>query len=171
MKRLVIPDLLDSDAGTPAEIAASLSDLRRINQWFGGISTTESMLVNVAQQLGTTSLSILEVGAGRGDGSRAVHRNLRQRGIELEITLLDRAFSHLTSGSRNGTPAVVGDAALPAHRPAHLTVLTSGICLKCPFTARHFERAWMRPSGARSILIVRPPSPGTARGQLSRSTR
>ena len=51
MRRVVIPELLDTDSGTPAEIATALSDLRHINQWFGGIGTTQSMIAQVAQKL------------------------------------------------------------------------------------------------------------------------
>ncbi len=35
MRRIVIPELLDDDLGTAAEIAQTLTDLRHINQWFG----------------------------------------------------------------------------------------------------------------------------------------
>ncbi len=49
MKRVVTPELLDTDSGTPAEVAASLGDLRRINRWFGGIATTEEMVGRVAE--------------------------------------------------------------------------------------------------------------------------
>ena len=51
MKRVVIPELLDTDAGTPAEISAALSDLRHINQWFGGIAATQSMIAQVGRRL------------------------------------------------------------------------------------------------------------------------
>jgi len=114
MKRVVIPELLDTDSGTPAEVAASLSDLRQINQRFGGIATTRGMIERVAQATKTKSLSLLEVAAGAGDVPRMVQQSLERRGIRLEITLLDRAWSHLANGHSGGTQAVVGDAlALP----------------------------------------------------------
>jgi ubiquinone/menaquinone biosynthesis C-methylase UbiE len=111
MKRAVIPELLDSDAGSPAEIAASLSDLRRVNRWFGGTATTRHMIEHVARKLGAASLSWLEVAAGSGDVPQAVARQLEEQGVRLEITLLDRACSHLSAGHRtNGKQTVVGDA-------------------------------------------------------------
>ena len=114
MKRTVIPELLDSDSGTPGEIAAELSDLRRVNQWFGGISTTESLVSRVAQEVGGGSLSLMEVAAGGGDVPRATGVRLRERGIRLDLTLLDRAVSHFDRRRLNGTRAVAGDAlALP----------------------------------------------------------
>jgi ubiquinone/menaquinone biosynthesis C-methylase UbiE len=110
MKRVVIPELLDSDAGTPAEVAASLADLRLINRWFGGIATTAAMIEQVVRQTGKRRLCMLEVAAGSGDVPQATRKRLQTRGVELEITLLDRAASHLTNGSRR----VIGDAlALP----------------------------------------------------------
>ena len=113
MKRVAIHELLDSDAGTAEEIAASLRDLDRINRWFGGISTTESMLVHVAGQAGTTRLSALEVAAGRGGTPESVRKRLRHRGVEVDVTLLDRAQTHLAH-SGNGEFKVAGDAlALP----------------------------------------------------------
>ena len=66
MKRVPTPELLDTDAGTEAEVNASLGDLRRINRWFGGIATTEDMVERVAREIKASSLSLLEVAAGNG---------------------------------------------------------------------------------------------------------
>jgi ubiquinone/menaquinone biosynthesis C-methylase UbiE len=112
MKRVVIPELLDTDSGSPAEIAAALSDLNRINRWFGGVSTTTSMIRRVAQRLNAPSLSMLEVAAGTGYVPEQARQKLVHRGIQLEVTLLDRTPSHLVNGRR----AVAGDVvALPFH--------------------------------------------------------
>lgn len=113
MKRAVILELLDTDSGTPVEIATSLSDLRRINRWFGGLSTTQSLIERVASKLGATSLSVLEVAAGPSEVPELVRTKMQKRRIEIEVTLLDRAASHFSNRS-NGSRAVVGDAlALP----------------------------------------------------------
>jgi ubiquinone/menaquinone biosynthesis C-methylase UbiE len=114
MRRVVIPELLDTDFGTPAEIATALSDLRHINQWFGGIGATQSMIAAVAQKTGASSLSMLEVAAGAGYVPLEASTRLRESGIKLDVTLLDRACSHLSNGAGNGRSAVTGDAlALP----------------------------------------------------------
>jgi ubiquinone/menaquinone biosynthesis C-methylase UbiE len=111
MRRVVIPELLDTDSGTPAEIATALSDLRNINQWFGGVNTTQSMMAEVAHKTGASSLSLLEVAAGAGYVPLSASARLRQSGLKLQVTLLDRALSHL---NKNGNSAVAGDAlALP----------------------------------------------------------
>jgi len=114
MKRQVIPELLDSDAGTAAEISAALADLRRINRWFGGVSTTASMVEHVADKLKAQSLSLLEVAAGAGHVPQAASVRAQRKGLAVQITLLDRAHSHLRNGFGNGAHAVAGDAlALP----------------------------------------------------------
>ncbi len=110
MKRVVIPELLDTDSGTPAEIASELSDLRHINEWFGGVSATQSMIARVAREHGVGALSLLEVAAGAGYVPRAAGARLLKSGVKLRITLLDRAFSHLRNGSGVETSAVAGDA-------------------------------------------------------------
>lgn len=113
MKRVVTSELLDSDSGTPDEIAGSISDLRRINQWFGGVVTTQSMIECVACQTGTKALSVLEVAAGGGDVPRQVNERLKAAEVRLEVTLLDRASSHLKNRN-SGVRAIAGDAlALP----------------------------------------------------------
>ena len=49
MKRVPTAELLDTDAGRPLKSQASLGDLRMINRWFGGVSTTAAMIERVAR--------------------------------------------------------------------------------------------------------------------------
>jgi len=113
MQRLVTPELLDSDSGKPAEITASLSDLRRINRWFGGIPTSQSMVKSISRKSGVRSLSLLEVAAGAGYVPLTLGERLSPRGIRLAVTLLDRSHSHLQF-RRGLARAVAADAlALP----------------------------------------------------------
>jgi ubiquinone/menaquinone biosynthesis C-methylase UbiE len=115
MKRVVTPELLDSDAATPAEVQQTLADLRRINRWFGGISTTRRMLEQVVTRIrkpssGRGELTLLDVGAGSGDVSLTAARQIRPP-TQIRVTLMDRMPAHLP---RNGTGTVAGDAlALP----------------------------------------------------------
>ena len=114
MRRVVIPELLDADSGTPSEIATALSDLRHINQWFGGISATQSMIAQVARKLDVGLLSLLEVAAGAGYVPQAASARMLKLGVQVQVTLIDRVHSHLKNSSGNGTSAVAGDAlALP----------------------------------------------------------
>jgi ubiquinone/menaquinone biosynthesis C-methylase UbiE len=125
MKRVVIPELLDTDSGSAAEIAAALSDLNRINRWFGGVSTTTSMIRRVAQRLGAPSLSMLEVAAGTGYVPERARQKLVHDGIELEVTLLDRTPSHLVNGHR----AIAGDVLALPFRDASFDLVGSVIFL------------------------------------------
>jgi len=106
VRRVSIPELLDSDAGTPSEVETSLSDLRRINRWFGGPSTTLAMLQQVIERTHGHNLSMLEVASGAADVPGAALEWSRKLHIQLSAISCDRSFSHL----KNGVPAVVGDA-------------------------------------------------------------
>ncbi len=111
MRRIPSIELLDTDSGTPAEIAASLADLRMINRWFGGTGTTVQLVEHIAQngnRPGSSSsrLSLLEVASGSGYVPRVAKERLAERGIDLDFTLLDRAASHVG----NGGFSVAGDA-------------------------------------------------------------
>ena len=101
MRRHPTPELLDSDSGTSSEIAGSISDLRLINRWFGGVSTTRSLIQSVARKTGKSEFSLLEVAAGDGSAIQAVRASLQSDGIRLNVTLLDRAASHLPAVSHS----------------------------------------------------------------------
>lgn len=106
MRRIVTQEILDSPDCPPAEVEKSLRDLSRINRWFGGVATTRKMIEDVAAETGRKHFSVLEVAAGHGKVPKIAARQLARRGITLEITLLDRARSHLPPGNRS----VVADA-------------------------------------------------------------
>jgi ubiquinone/menaquinone biosynthesis C-methylase UbiE len=112
MKRETIPELLDTDSGSSAEITSSLRDLRHINSWFGGNATAVSMLRYIAEATDKRSLSLLEAAAGSGDLPNVAQQELRKSGIGLEVTLLDRVNNHMENGHSNETSnrAIVADA-------------------------------------------------------------
>ena len=123
MKRVATAELLDTDAGTPAEVTASLGDLRRINRWFGGVTTTEDMVERVAREINQSFLSLLEVAAGSGYVPETARQRLQHRGLHLQVTLLDRAPSHLSNGNR----AVAGDALALPFRAASFDLLSCNL--------------------------------------------
>ncbi len=106
MQRVDAPEILDSDDCSPAEVQESMRVLGRINRWFGGVATTQKMVERAAAACGTKRLSLLEVAAGLGEVPEIAQRRLARRGVRLDVTLLDRALSHLPSGNHS----VVGDA-------------------------------------------------------------
>jgi ubiquinone/menaquinone biosynthesis C-methylase UbiE len=102
MQRVDAPEILDSDACSPADVEATLQDLDRVNRWFGGVATTQKMVERVAQISGVRHFSLLEVASGSGEVPETVRQRLARRGIALDVTLLDRAWSHLPSRNRAG---------------------------------------------------------------------
>ena len=110
MKRVVVAELLDTDAGTPHEVAASLKDLRMFNRWFGGVHTMSSLLRRVAQQRDLKKLSWVDVAGGEGYVATRTQSSLARSGISSQPVILDRAPTHLSKLH----PGVCGDAlALP----------------------------------------------------------
>jgi ubiquinone/menaquinone biosynthesis C-methylase UbiE len=109
MKRRPSLELLDSDAGTEREIAGSLRDLQMFNQWFGGVRTTEKLVRRALAKNPAQRASLLEVAAGAGFVAGKIRERLSPN-VDLTVTLLDRARTHLNGSDR----AVAGDAlALP----------------------------------------------------------
>jgi ubiquinone/menaquinone biosynthesis C-methylase UbiE len=154
MKRVPTLELLDTDAGTPAEVTASLVDLRMINGWFGGVATTVELTRRIAHAragrqntqhnqsngaLGVParpafdkaapplSLSVLDVASGSGYVPQAAREKLARQGLHLEITLLDRIASHF-----NGAANVRVSS---NHRPR--TVVANALTL--PFRDSSFD--------------------------------
>ncbi len=108
MRRIPQQELLDEDAGTPAEIAASLRDLQLINQWFGGVTSTEYLLRNAMNKAGLSGADVLEVAAGTGFTIRRAAERLGADGLQICVTSLDKQASHM--GEQDGVTKVVGDA-------------------------------------------------------------
>lgn len=109
MKRRPSLELLDSDAGTRDEVAGSIRDLQMFNTWFGGVRTSATLARRALGENRGRGASLLEVAAGAGFVPAKVRERLAPQ-IDLRITLLDRARTHLNGNGR----AVAGDAiALP----------------------------------------------------------
>ncbi|HVP52300.1 MAG TPA: methyltransferase domain-containing protein [Terriglobales bacterium] len=106
MKRVLIPELFDSDSGSPSEITAALADLRMANRWFGGAATMCELVREVARRTGRRELSLLDVGGASGDIPVRVARELGREGVRVGFVVLDRSVAHL-NGTRR---AVAGDA-------------------------------------------------------------
>src|SRR5215475_7210415 len=96
MRRHPTEELLDTDSGTPSEVAASLRDLRWFNQWFGGISTAVRLIQIAAGK--EKRVSVLDIAAGDGFVPKSLQSQLPQ--LTVDVTLLDRAQSHFAA---NGT--------------------------------------------------------------------
>jgi SAM-dependent methyltransferase len=151
MRRVVTPELLDEDLGTPEEVSESLADLRWVNQWFGGVRTTVGMVMRVARETGARRFSLLDVGAGLGDATFAARRVLEGCGIAIEPTLLDRKASHMPNGTsgRNGTRCVVGDAVALPFRDSSFDLVS------CALFAHHLDSAQLVTFVQESLRVCR----------------
>src|SRR6516164_7872287 len=95
MKRRPTTELLDSDAGTPAEVAGSLRDLGWFNRWFGGVSTVRDLINGVVRGRSGQELSVLDVACGAGYLARRLEEEFHHKGVRLRFALLDRSSAHL----------------------------------------------------------------------------
>src|SRR5690242_2476138 len=95
MKRVVVQELLDTDAGTPAEVAQSIADLRMFNSAFGGIRTVSSLLRRVIERTKLRELSWVDVAGSEGFVAVLTRRALARSGMAVHPVVLDRAPTHM----------------------------------------------------------------------------
>lgn len=94
-------ELLDETGHDPAELAASLRDVRRVNQLFGGLRTVRTQLPRL---LALTSpdqpVTILDLATGSADIPINVVRWARQQGRTVDITATDFSADILAIAAR-----------------------------------------------------------------------
>jgi len=152
MQRRPSLELLDTDAGSPEEVAASLHDLRWFNRWFGGITASYEMISAVVRRLHASQLSLLEIAAGEGYIQREITTRLRQQNLNLNVTLLDRAPNHLPA---NGSmPKLAADALSLPFRDKAFDLVSSSLFLHHlpPLQAEQFIRESLRV--CRSAVLI-----------------
>jgi ubiquinone/menaquinone biosynthesis C-methylase UbiE len=148
MQRVVIPELLDEDIGTPQEIAASLADLRRLNRWFGGIRTTVDLVRRVAWRTGAREFSVLDVGAGCGGMMASVQDALSPEGLQFQATLLDRKPSHIALAG-NHMRRVAADARALPFRDSSFDLVT------CALFTHHLEPSEVTAFAREALRVCR----------------
>jgi phospholipid N-methyltransferase len=121
--RVDVPELLDDDLGTRDEIESSLADLRRINRWFGGISTSQRLLSRVFANIQQDALSVLEVGGATGDTPAELVTRFRAQNRILDYTIVDRSPAHLNCHF----PSIAGDAVALPFRDASFDVVSCAL--------------------------------------------
>jgi hypothetical protein len=123
MRRVVVPELLDTDSGTPREVEGSLRDLRMFNRSFGGARAMTALLHEVAQARGLKELDWLDVAGGAGDLVTLTEESLQGLGITVRPVIMDRARSHLNGSHQN----VCGDALALPFRDNSFDVVSSSL--------------------------------------------
>jgi ubiquinone/menaquinone biosynthesis C-methylase UbiE len=83
-------EILDGPVA-PADLAASLDDLDRLNTWFGGYALTlERLEVAAAAVERGRALVVVDVGGGRGDFAVRLVRHERRAGRRVRVIVVDR---------------------------------------------------------------------------------
>lgn len=147
MDRVVIPELLDSDAGTTEEIAASLRDLRWINGWFGGVRTERLLLGEAMKEASLARASVLSVACGDASALLLAAKSLRRRGLAIDVTASDRSPAHL-AGSQVQNRAAADALALPFADASFDFV-------ECTLFAHHLEPDEMIRFGREALRVAR----------------
>lgn len=100
MNGLLIPsrknetELLDVGAGTQDDVRHSLNDLKRLNQYLGGM---RAVLKHLSSRMKTRSgrITILDIGTGDASLLKAVSGLMDKRGCSLNLVGLDLMARHL----------------------------------------------------------------------------
>jgi len=83
-------ELLDGPV-PPADLAATLRDIERLDAWFGGHALSLARVRRAARQVPADRLlRVIDVGGGGGGFARRVARWARRAGRRVEIVLVDR---------------------------------------------------------------------------------
>lgn len=125
MKRVVVPELLDTDAGTPSEVEQSIVDLRMFNRAFGGVHTVSSLLRRIAKKKHLQEISWVDVAGSEGFVAVSAQKALARSGTKLFPVVLDRAGTHMNGA----TAAVCGDALALPFRDDSFDVVGSSLFL------------------------------------------
>lgn len=84
------PELMDGDEVTPAEYAACMRDLARVNTVTLARRPTLAFIDRLLRATsGDRALTIMDVGFGGGDMLRTIHRLVRRRGREARLIGVD----------------------------------------------------------------------------------
>ena len=125
-KRIYEEELLDAGEGTDEDVARSLSDLRRINQFLGGTRVVVRAISSFLQDGSLKQISLLDVGTGSADVPMAVSESCRMKGIDTFIAAVDLSERNLR----------ISRAQLGVSSEIQLVRADS---LRLPFAARSFD--------------------------------
>jgi len=127
-------EYLDGPAA-PADLAASLDDIDRLNAWFGGYALTLREIRHTAAPLVRgRSFVVVDVGGARGDLAVRVARWARRVGRQVFIVVVDRNATSLGLGASacaayGEIVRVRADASALPIRAASADVVTSSLVL------------------------------------------
>jgi ubiquinone/menaquinone biosynthesis C-methylase UbiE len=96
-QRLEEAEWLDLGYGTPAEVADSLAEVARINQYLGGLRALTKHLYPRIKALAKAgrAVSVLDVGTGSGDIPAMLFRWAKRERIQVQTVAVDLSPRHL----------------------------------------------------------------------------
>ena len=100
-------EILDDPAADPGLVRAELSDLVRLNRWFGGTRAVLGALLPLLPAGGACTL--LDVGTGSGDIPRAAVRAAARRGVAVRSIGVDLLRPAAQVARRTGLATVLAD--------------------------------------------------------------
>ena len=117
----------------PAERDASLTDIDRLNAWFGGYALTLRALEGLVLQLPSSRrLLFVDVGGGRGDFARRLIEHGRRWRRQVSVIVVDRDPDLLAIAQRVAPPHVClvrADATALPFREASVDAVTMSLTL------------------------------------------
>lgn len=123
LPRVEAQEWLDQGRGSPAEVAANLAEMGRINRWLGGRRAITRHLYPRLQarwQAAVGTPSVLDLGTGAADLPVTLARWARRQGAALRVLALDCsarslavAQQHLRQSSAPAVSLIHADAASP----------------------------------------------------------
>jgi len=131
-ERIYVEELLDAGEGSDDDVAENLSDIRRINRFFGG---RNALMRAVAASLGhSSSFSLLDVGTGSADIPGAILERYSKAETAPTICALDISernlrVTRLRLGVAGGVNLIQGDARLLPFQDAAFDVVTASLFL------------------------------------------
>lgn len=82
-------ELMDRLDVPPGELAEGLSDLRRVNRWFGGRRAALRAVMPTIREVGAPTVRVLDVATGSADIPLALVRRARAEGLCLHVVASD----------------------------------------------------------------------------------
>jgi hypothetical protein len=128
-------ELLDDPRASDSRVETTLRNIARSNRWFGGLAALRYGLGRVLARVPAgSSVSLLDLGTGFGDGPRAAAAWGASRGIRIVPVALERSRAAARVAAGRGLPMVVGCAGAPPFGEKSVdVVLLSQV-------AHHFDR-------------------------------
>ena len=117
------------DSVSPADRAAELADIDRLNAWFGGYRLTERAIDRLtARRPATETLWVLDVGGGPAYFAQRLVERARRRGRRLRAVVVDRKLE-IPAEHRGHVTLVQADALALPFRPGAAHVVTASLTL------------------------------------------